>query len=485
MLIFEEHFQDNRHNWSTRDSEECTLALEANHYVFEHKRSGNFWWLTWKSADFFYDKKEFRMYVVLEKVTGVSNQGYGFAWGLSDTKNFFEFVICGTGYYRISQYKNGEFKEFVAWKRCSGIRHLNAMNILEIRRNGDIVEFYINSVLVETLPADTLTQVPDRNFGFVVYNQIKIKVHSLIVSASTETASNQSNRSDVATKASMLEHEPPADDSLEKVLADLKALVGLDRTKQQLFSLATFLKVQAERKARGLKTVDTSLHLVLYGPPGTGKTTVARLVGRLYKQVGRLQRGHVVETDRAGIVGGYIGQTALRVDSAVQQALDGVLFIDEAYALAPKDGAPNDFGHEAVQILLKRMEDRRDRLAVLVAGYADEMEYFIASNPGLQSRFSRLCYFDHYTPSELVLIFAKFCHDSGYTLDLSARIALQAIFETAYAQRDKNFGNGRFARNIFERSIERQANRIADYLNDMDDTALSLITAEDLEIADL
>jgi AAA+ superfamily predicted ATPase len=486
MLIFEEHFQDNRHNWSTRDSDECTLYLEPNHYVFEHKRSGNFWWLTWKSADFFYDKKEFRIYVVLEKVTGVSNHGYGFAWGLSDSNNFFEFVISDTGYYRISQYKNGEFKEFVSWKRCYGIRHPNAVNILEIRRNGDIVEFYINSLLVEKLPAETIMQVPDRNFGFVVYNQIKIKVHSLIVSApSTEIGSDRSNRSDVATKAAFFEHEPPTDDTLEKVVTDLKALVGLDRTKQQLFSLATFLKVQAERKARGLKTVDTSLHLVLYGPPGTGKTTVARLVGRLYKQLGRLQRGHVVETDRAGIVGGYIGQTALRVDSAVKQALDGVLFIDEAYALVPKDGASNDFGHEAVQVLLKRMEDSRDRLAVIVAGYADEMEHFIASNPGLQSRFSRLCYFDHYTPSELVLIFAKFCQDSGYTLDLSARIALQAIFETAYAKRDKNFGNGRFARNIFERSIERQANRIADCLKQMDDSAISLITAEDLETTDL
>jgi hypothetical protein len=485
MLIFEEHFQDNRHNWPTRDSDECTIALEANHYVFEHKRLGNFWWLTWKSADFFYDKKEFRIYVVLEKITGVSNPGYGFVWGLLDSSNFFEFVIFDTGYYRISQYNNGEFQDFVAWKRCSGIRHPNAINILEIRRNGDTVEFYINSSLVETLPADTLTQVPGRNFGFVVYNQIKIKVHSLIVSASTETGSKQSNRSDVATKASLLVHEPPADDTLENVLTDLNALVGLERTKQQLFSLTRFLKVQAERKARGLKTVNTSLHLVLYGPPGTGKTTVARLVGRLYKQLGRLQRGHVVETDRAGIIGIYIGQTAPRVNSAVQQALDGVLFIDEAYALAPKNGASNDYGHEALQILLKRMEERRDQLAVVVAGYADEMEYFVASNPGLQSRFSRLCYFDHYTPSELVLIFAKFCHDSEYTLDLSARIALQAIFETAYAQRNKNFGNGRLARNIFECSIERQANRIADCLNDMDDSALSLITAEDLEIADL
>ncbi|MBR8833908.1 MAG: AAA family ATPase [Stigonema ocellatum SAG 48.90 = DSM 106950] len=482
MLIFEEHFQDNRHKWLTKDSEEYTLCLQGNHYIFEHKRSGNCSWLTWQSADFFYDKKEFRIHVVLEKIAGVSNHGYGFVWGLSDSRNFFEFVISDTGYYQISKYENGYSKIYVAWKRCDGIRCLNTVNVLEIRRDGDIVEFYINSLLFEKLPADTLMPISAQKFGFIIYDKIKIKVHSLIISADgTDASSHQSD----ATKASFFQHEPPRDDSLEKVFADLKALVGLNHTKQQLFSLANFIHVQTERKARGLKTVDTSLHLVLYGPPGTGKTTIARLVGRLYKQLGCLQHGHVVETDRAGIVGGYIGQTALRVADAVNQALEGVLFIDEAYSLVPKDGASNDFGHEAVQALLKRMEDHRNQLAVIVAGYPEEMEYFIASNPGLQSRFSRLFYFDHYTPTELVLIFGKFCCDHGYTMDISARIALQKIFETAYAKRNKSFGNGRFARTVFERSIEQQANRIANSFKEIDNSAISLITAEDLKIFDL
>ncbi|MBO3464409.1 hypothetical protein G7B40_014500 [Aetokthonos hydrillicola Thurmond2011] len=154
-------------------------------------------------------------------------------------------------------------------------------------------------------------------------------------------------------------------------------------------------------------------------------------------------------------------------------------------SVAPKNGAANDFGHEAVQALLKRMEDHRNQLAVIVAGYPNEMEHFIASNPGLQSRFSRLFYFEHYTPSELILIFAKYCYEYGYTLDISARIALQRIFETAYLKRDKNFGNGRFARTIFERSIEQQANRIANSLKEMDDSTISLLTAEDLVICDL
>lgn len=484
-LIFEEHFDDNRHKWVTQESDEYSLSLDANHYVFEHKRPGNGSWLTWQFAGCFCDMEEFRIHVVLEKIAGVLNKGYGFVWGLSDTQNFFEFIISDNGYYQISQYEQGNHKKHVAWKRCPAIRCSNNVNVLEIRRNGEMVEFYINSLLVEKLQANILMQVSDQKFGFIVYDKIKIKIHSLNIStSSTETESSQIDLSH-PTKASFFMHEPPTDDTLEKVFADLKALIGLNHIKQQFFSLANFLHVQTERKARGLKTVDTSLHLVLYGPPGTGKTTIARLVGRLYKQLGCLQHGHVVETDRAGIVGGYIGQTALRVADAVEQALEGVLFIDEAYALVPKDGAANDFGHEAVQALLKRMEDHRNQLAVIVAGYPNEMEYFIASNPGLQSRFNRLFYFEHYTPNELVLIFGKYCYEYGYNMDISARIALPRIFAAAHEKRDKNFGNGRFARTLFEQAIEKQANRIANSLKEMDDSTISLIKAEDVVISDL
>lgn len=479
MLIFEEYFQDNQHNWSSRKSDECSLGPESNHYVFEHKRAGNSWWVAWNSADFFYDKTNFRIHVVFEKVTG-ANHGFGFVWGLVDTRNFFKFVISDNGHYRIAKCEDGVFNDLVAWKHSSTIRYPNAINVLEIHRNKDTVEFYINSTQVETLPAERVTRVDDRKFGFIVFDKIKIKVHSLLISAA-DSNSNRSNQSDSATKASFFEHEPPDHDTLDAIFADIKSLIGHDRTKQQLFCLTNFLKVQTERKTRGLKTVEPSLHLVLYGPPGTGKTTIARLVGRLYKQLGCLQRGHVVETDRAGIVGAYIGQTAMRVDHAVKQALDGVLFIDEAYTLAPKGGSSNDFGLEAIQTLLKRMEDHRDRFAVIVAGYTDEMEHFIQANPGLQSRFTRLFYFDHYSPSELLLIFKKFCIDYGYSIDLAAHQELQAYFEAAYSQRNKHFGNGRFARTVFERSIEQQANRIAHSLKTLDDTAISLITAEDLQ----
>lgn len=485
MLIFEEHFQDNGCSWVTRDSAECSLYIESNNYVFDHKRPGDTYWLSWNAADFFYDRTDFRVHVVVEKAGGVDDHGYGFVWGLLDVSNFFEFIVSGNGFYRITKIKDGNFVNYQDWKRCDRIQRNNSINLLEIRRVENIAEFYINSTLVEKLPAENLMDVSGTNFGFVVHDKIKMKVHSLIISSGdTEKDSGHIDKdrdSKHETKASFVEHEPPTDDSLEEVFADLKALVGHEHTKHQLFSLANFLKVQTTRQERGLKTVDTSLHLMLYGPPGTGKTTIARLVGRLYKQLGFLQRGHTVETDRAGIVGGYIGQTALRVDSAVQQAIGGVLFIDEAHALAPEN-IPNDYGQEALQILIKRMEDYRDRLAIVIAGYTDEMDRLLESNPGFKSRLHRLFYLDHYNPDELLLIFKKFCHDNGYTLDSSAYIILQATFEVAYAKRDKTFGNGRFARTIFERSIEQQANRIVHNLNKLDDSQLALITAEDLSV---
>ncbi|BAZ16984.1 AAA ATPase central domain-containing protein [Calothrix sp. NIES-4071] len=484
MLIFEEHFQDNCRNWVTRSGVDCSLGIKASHYSFDHKRSGSeTYWLSWNSTEFFYELNNFHISIVLEKVTGVDSFGYGFIWGLLDSNNFFEFIISGNGLYRIAQCKNGTFEYYTNWKRCTSIQLGNGVNLLEVRRIGDNVEFYINSTVVETFSTQQVMDVLGKSFGFVIHDKINIKVHSLMITAldieKEPTFDVDVKDSKPETKAAFIQHEAPDYDTLEKIITDLNQLVGHERTKQQLFSLANFLKVQTERKQRGLKTVDTSLHLMLYGPPGTGKTTIARLVGRLYKQLGFLERGHVIETDRAGIVGGYIGQTALRVESAVQQALDGVLFIDEAHALVPED-TPNDFGKEALQVLLKRMEDQRARLAVVVAGYPEEMEKFIESNPGLKSRVNRLFYIDHYTPNELLSIFKKFCIENGYSLDLSACIVLQRAFELAYAKRDKNFGNGRFVRTIFERSIEQQANRIVNKLEKLDNSEISLVTGDDL-----
>jgi hypothetical protein len=264
----------------------------------------------------------------------------------------------------------------------------------------------------------------------------------------------------------------------EAALAELNDLIGLANIKEAVQTLANFLKVQKIRADRGMATTPVSLHAVFGGPPGTGKTTVARLVGSIYKGLGFLENGHLVETDRAGMVAGFVGQTATKVDELVKTALDGVLFIDEAYALNPPEGG-TDFGQEAIDVLLKRMEDYRDRLVVIVAGYTDEMATFIDSNPGLKSRFNRYFYFSDYTPEELTAIFNKLCSKSHFTLTPEAQTQLQTLLEKLYLNRDRTFGNARLVRNLFENTIERQANRLA-ILSDLPDDILTTLLPEDI-----
>jgi len=247
-------------------------------------------------------------------------------------------------------------------------------------------------------------------------------------------------------------------ETLDDVMEELNELIGLDPIKIAVQELSNFLKVQKLREEKGLKNVNNSLHSVFMGPPGTGKTTVARLVSKIYKHLGYLEKGHLVETDRTGMVAGYVGQTALKVEEVVKTSLDGVLFIDEAYSLA-KDNK-KDFGNEAIEVLLKKMEDHRDQLVVIVAGYPDEMEEFIESNPGLQSRFNRYFTFGHYKPKELIGIFELFCLKNDFVLVEEAKEKLLFIFEKLYEKRHKSFGNARVARNLFEKIIEYQANRI-------------------------
>jgi hypothetical protein len=220
------------------------------------------------------------------------------------------------------------------------------------------------------------------------------------------------------------------------------------------------------------------LHLVFYGNPGTGKTTVARLLAQIYRSLGVLSKGHLVETDRAGLVAGYVGQTALKVKEVVTQAIGGVLFIDEAYSLKPKDDG-NDFGQEAIETLLKQMEDHRDDLVVIVAGYPEEMNRFLSANPGLQSRFNKYLTFDDYTPEQLMLIFNRFSQKSDYALDSTAEAKLMDLFRAAYMNRDRYFGNARLARNVFERSISRLANRVVS-IPEIDKSALVTIRPEDI-----
>lgn len=258
---------------------------------------------------------------------------------------------------------------------------------------------------------------------------------------------------------------------------DLQSLIGLSVVKDEVSALANFVKIQQERKKKGMKSVGLSYHCVFTGNPGTGKTTVARILASIYKELGILKKGHLIETDRSGLVAEYVGQTAVKTNNIIDSALDGVLFIDEAYSLV--QGGGNDYGQEAISTLLKRMEDNRDRLIVVLAGYSEDMKRFIESNPGLQSRFNRYIHFSDYTADELKRIFLQNVENNQYLLDDEGQVLLDKILKFAIEHKDKNFGNGRYVRNLFEKTIQNQAMRLSCQPN-ITVEELSILKAEDL-----
>jgi WD40 repeat protein len=268
-----------------------------------------------------------------------------------------------------------------------------------------------------------------------------------------------------------------AQGDLDSVLRELNDLIGLDSVKARVTEMTNFVRVQQLRKGQGLKALRVNLHTVFTGNPGTGKTTVARLMGKIYKTLGVLKKGHLVECDRAALVGEYVGQTAPKTNAVIDSALDGILFIDEAYALA-KGG--NDFGQEAIETLLKRMEDDRERLIVIVAGYSGEMSRFVASNPGLQSRFTTFIEFPDYTPTQLSEIFASMAREAGMICSARLREKAHLYFDDLYENRGRRFGNARLVRNTFEAALNRQATRISK-AGTFSADVLSLLEAEDLD----
>lgn len=330
-----------------------------------------------------------------------------------------------------------------------------------------------------------------------VFDEYKVKMYRYFSVASKGDATVSNDESAFLSSIMSLPYEQPTPHSNDETtlskkqtadvvmdiptidpMSELKELIGLDVVKKEIETLTNFIKIQQLRTQKGLKTSSVSYHCVFTGNPGTGKTTVARIVASIYKDFGILKKGHLVETDRSGLVAEYVGQTAVKTNKKIDEALDGVLFIDEAYSLV---GDGQDYGKEAIAALLKRMEDERERLVVILAGYSDEMKQFIDSNPGLQSRFNRYIEFPDYSANELMQIFEFNIKKFDYSITPAAKNALQDFFDQAVASKDKNFGNARFVRNIFEKTLERQANRLA-AISNLTTDKLSTIDVEDIPL---
>ena len=297
----------------------------------------------------------------------------------------------------------------------------------------------------------------------VVIGNIDTEKKRITLTKCTESKKSQ--------KSKLKETENNATPNLDEILAELNSLIGLSQIKTDVNRLISLVKMKKIRESKGLKSVPVSLHLVFTGNPGTGKTTVARILAQLYKEIGILKKGQLIEVDRADLVAGYVGQTAIKTQEKITEAMGGILFIDEAYTLA-KEG--NDFGQEAIDTILKAMEDSRDNLIVIVAGYDEPMQKFINSNPGLKSRFNKYFHFPDYTSDELVEIFKKMIQKYDYSITDDAMKVVIKNIEDMESRKGSNFANARDVRNYFEQIITREAMRISTMPNPSDDEILRI-----------
>jgi AAA+ superfamily predicted ATPase len=271
-----------------------------------------------------------------------------------------------------------------------------------------------------------------------------------------------------------------ADDAIH----ELEGLIGLEGVKEEVKKLASFLKIQQERQKHGLPTTTQALHFVFTGNPGTGKTTVARVLGKIIHGFGLLNTPNLVECDRAQLVGGYLGQTAIKTSEVVKSALDGVLFIDEAYTLSRQadESGSDSYGEETINTILKMMEDNRSRLVVIVAGYPALMKDFIQTNPGLESRFTRYIHFDDYSAADMCQILDKLCKEAKYMVSPEACAYVFILFAYMFANRDEKFGNGRLVRNMYEQMVSRQTSRLADRKDQLAIEELTTLIERDVPI---
>lgn len=295
--------------------------------------------------------------------------------------------------------------------------------------------------------------------------------------ASPQTPAQKPSKADAAASADASQPEPLPVEDIDDLKKELNELIGLDGVKKEVNNLINMVTVHKMRQQHGLKSTDMSLHMVFSGNPGTGKTTIARMMARIYRSLGILSKGQLVEVDRSGLVAGYVGQTAAKTTKVIESALGGVLFIDEAYALNSK--SENDFGQEAINTLLKAMEDHREDLVVIVAGYDGLMDSFIQSNPGLESRFNRFLHFDDYSVDEMMAILDLRLKKGQYTLDEAGRAAVKEYIEASNTS-SISFGNARGIRNIFEKLLVEQANRLSSQTSQLSKEELMCITEADV-----
>ncbi|MBR6916817.1 MAG: AAA family ATPase [Clostridia bacterium] len=337
-----------------------------------------------------------------------------------------------------------------------------------------------DEIIAEQL--DIIRSMTERNLSRVgadLEDALKVPGQSVKKPEGVSSPPQSAMQSNVKADGKAEQKKDAPAESVDDLISELDSYIGLTEVKSEVKSLVNLAKVFAMRRENGLPTADISLHMVFSGNPGTGKTMIARFMARVYHAVGVLTKGHLVETDRSALVGGYVGQTAIKTAEVLKSALGGVFFIDEAYTLTSK--SENDFGQEAVDTVLKYMEDHRDDIVVIVAGYVEPMRRFIASNPGLESRFNKYVDFADYTAEEMLEIFKLYCKKSSYVVSPEAVSALHSALKSA-AEDAGRFGNGRGVRNLYEKIIVAQANRLA-ALDKPTKDDLSLITGSDVTAA--
>lgn len=355
-------------------------------------------------------------------------------------------------------------------------------NLREIKSKSLIVFMmnYFKSIQIFTRPGMGFSQIEERDiFRKISCDEFWNNSLQIRIKPCCETINYDGVKGEEVSAIEVENEISSLDDKLSDLLCELNELIGLEVVKAEIYSLINLIKVKKLREEYNMPVMSLTYHMVYTGNPGTGKTTVARLVSKIYKELGILSKGTLVETDRSGLVAGFVGQTALKVKDVVEEAIGGVLFIDEAYSLSRENGT-NDFGGEAIDTLVKLMEDNRDNLVVIVAGYKREMKQFLASNSGLISRFNRFIEFEDYTIDELLLILKYQCEKAGLTIEEEAINKVKLDFECLSDHKKDSFGNARGIRNVFEKILVHQANRLMSLLRPSKEQ-LSCITQKDVE----